>query len=428
MTIDSILAEWSYRLPNGYPTKSKDYELLYHVILEMTDVTPLVARNIVNKAQGLNEAEGDVPANNNTESSPADIKDQISEIGLSDEFNIKILAIYNAMSEPEREQFNKNFRAHTIESYVDSGYKAFVKFFLVNKDGSRGGMGNGEISVLLGVAESKPGGTAQHDIIMPYGEWEIKELAGKKETGKSTGKFDPAGEGRASKFALTEKIQNFYKDIVTPVDQIGDPYERLHHLVDPASHDQLKRLIMIFETRFSEAIDPVQFKKMEWKKSAMYNWYEGFKELHDIFYNTKLDTSVKDTRLTVSTDGNQEAYWIDDEDAISIRQSAGTDDAANILIGEPVTDINNDIIIWFKRLARNEFIREPNNFITELNTIKSAFFNNVAGLMWYEYRNPVPHIGLAEDFAIDLVSLGIYRFVLKNISANNGYSYIKQQS
>jgi hypothetical protein len=45
MTIDSILTEWSYRLPKGYPTKSKDYELLYHVILEMTDLTPLEARS-----------------------------------------------------------------------------------------------------------------------------------------------------------------------------------------------------------------------------------------------------------------------------------------------------------------------------------------------------------------------------------------------
>ena len=55
MTIDSILTEWSYRLPKGYPTKSKDYELLYHVILEMTDLTPLEARTIVNRARGLNE-------------------------------------------------------------------------------------------------------------------------------------------------------------------------------------------------------------------------------------------------------------------------------------------------------------------------------------------------------------------------------------
>jgi hypothetical protein len=55
MTIDSIITEWSYRLPKGYPTQPKDYKLLYDVILEMTDLTPLEAQHIVNRAQGIRE-------------------------------------------------------------------------------------------------------------------------------------------------------------------------------------------------------------------------------------------------------------------------------------------------------------------------------------------------------------------------------------
>ena len=55
MTIDSIITEWSYRLPKGYPTQPRDYKLLYDVILEMTDFTPLEAQHIVNRAQGITE-------------------------------------------------------------------------------------------------------------------------------------------------------------------------------------------------------------------------------------------------------------------------------------------------------------------------------------------------------------------------------------
>jgi len=55
MTIESIITEWSYRLPKGYPTQPRDYKLLYDVILEMTDLTPLEAQYIVNRAQGVNE-------------------------------------------------------------------------------------------------------------------------------------------------------------------------------------------------------------------------------------------------------------------------------------------------------------------------------------------------------------------------------------
>lgn len=53
MIIDSILTEWSYRLPKGYPTCSKDYEVLYQVLLEYAKITPAEAQRIVERAQGL---------------------------------------------------------------------------------------------------------------------------------------------------------------------------------------------------------------------------------------------------------------------------------------------------------------------------------------------------------------------------------------
>ena len=102
MTIDSILTEWSYRLPKGYPTKSKDYELLYHVILEMTDLTPLEARIVVNKAQGI-------------------ITEQIefSQLNLSDDLTKQIQNIYDDLSDEEKQEFDKNFRrVNTCESDI----------------------------------------------------------------------------------------------------------------------------------------------------------------------------------------------------------------------------------------------------------------------------------------------------------------------
>jgi len=52
MNIDLILTEWCYRLPKGYPTSAKDYEVLYDVLLETADVTPEYARQIVERAKG----------------------------------------------------------------------------------------------------------------------------------------------------------------------------------------------------------------------------------------------------------------------------------------------------------------------------------------------------------------------------------------
>lgn len=53
MNIDSILTEWCYRLPKGYPTRDKDYQVLYDVLIETADITPEYAHDIVNRAKGL---------------------------------------------------------------------------------------------------------------------------------------------------------------------------------------------------------------------------------------------------------------------------------------------------------------------------------------------------------------------------------------
>lgn len=53
MNIDLILTEWCFRLPKGYPTCSKDYEVLYQVLLESAKITSDEARRIVERAQGL---------------------------------------------------------------------------------------------------------------------------------------------------------------------------------------------------------------------------------------------------------------------------------------------------------------------------------------------------------------------------------------
>jgi hypothetical protein len=52
MDIDLILTEWCYRLPKGYPTNSKDYEVLYNVLIDTANVTPDYARAIVERAKG----------------------------------------------------------------------------------------------------------------------------------------------------------------------------------------------------------------------------------------------------------------------------------------------------------------------------------------------------------------------------------------
>jgi hypothetical protein len=361
MNINSIINEWTYRLPKGYPDSKQDYQELRSVLKEMTDLSESEREALVRKAMGLSEQDD---SENNIQS----IEDTLNNIGLTSDIITQVMNIYSQLSDTEQKEFNKNFRIHSIDSFVNNGWKAFAKFFLVNVGGARGGMGK-----------------------------------------------------------LTTKIKDFYKNIVNPIKEIGDPFQSLKHLVNPESAEDLKKLIMIFETRFESVIDPEKFATFEWKKSAMHNWYEGFKELNEIFYKTKLDTSVKDTRLTVNTGDSQKSYWISDEDVEEIELSSGEDVAADVYVGDQVDNINSNVVIWFKRIERNEFVRNPQQFLFDLNSIKNSFFNNILGLLWYNYRNPQPYIGRAEDFAVDLVSQGRYRFVLKSASSSQGYKYLQGQ-
>jgi|LULU01.1.fsa_nt_gb hypothetical protein len=418
--INKIINEWTYQLDSGYPTKESDYEILRSVLREMSMLSEQEIDRTIYQAKGLTEDEED----QESESTIQNIESILAnDLKLPADIIQQVVSIYNTLDPGEKTAFNKNFRTHTIESYVNGeGWKIFEQFFSVTPISPRGGMGRGEIATLLGVKNSMPGGTRTKDIIMPGNlEWELKEF------GDSSSLFDPASSGLANKFKFTKIIQQFYEELVDPIATIGDPYESLKDLVDKDSAEELKKLIRIFETRFESAIGKDMFAKLEWKKTAFYNWYEGFKELHDIFYKTKLDTDVKDTRLTVNQDGNKNSYWISDDDAEQIGLSAGEEAPAVVDIGKAVDKLNTNIVIWFKRLERQEFVKNPQSFIFELNIVKNQFFNDIEGLIWFYNNNPRPHIAKREEFAIELLSQGRYRFTPKFASSAQGYEYLQKQ-
>ena len=53
MNINSIITEWTYRLPKGYPDSEQDYQVLHEVLNEMTNLSENDRKAIVHKASGL---------------------------------------------------------------------------------------------------------------------------------------------------------------------------------------------------------------------------------------------------------------------------------------------------------------------------------------------------------------------------------------
>ena len=418
MTIDSILTEWSYRLPKGYPTRPKDYEVLYHVILEMTDLTPLEARVIANRAQGV-------------------ITEQLefSQLNLSDDLTQQIQDRYEDLSPVEKQEFEKNYRQHTIDSYMAGGYKAFTKFYDILPSGkSAAGMGKGEIQILLAVKGAQPGGTASHDIVMPGGEWEVKEIGklprltksgelGKTPEGKT---FRPAKSGMPIDGDLLTQTVNFFNDIVKPLVDMGDSFEELKDLVDPHSWKQLNDLIQVLERIFVPLIDNVASTEISYK-SGWSQMHKGWELIHDILWKTDLDTDIKDTRLTIKTGSQTLSYWITAEDFDKIQRSSVEQIDVNVKIGQQINNETNNAAIWFNKLKHNDLVKNPNYMIQLLNFTKNRFFEGILGLVAYDINNPgIPIVTNANDWAIIGLSQGMWVFGLK--SAYPKYEFIQQQT
>jgi len=417
MTIDSILTEWQFRLKKGYPTTAADYDILRDVLKEMTTLSEYEQDRIVRRSMGLVEQDDELETSN----------ERFNELNVSPMLTNLIRQTYDGLSDNEKQEFDTNYRTHSIDSFVTQGYLPFKDFYwITDHSKAAGGMGRGEIQTLLAVKDSKSGGTSQHDIVLPGGEWEVKEV------GKIGGKaktFRPAAIGMTQQGDLLSKIQDFFNDIVIPFSKMVDPYETLKHVVNEHSWPRLKDFISILNRVFVPLIPNVTAGREISYKNGWQSMFVAFKQMHDIFWKTELDTDIQDTRLSIKSNDKQSSYWISDEDYDKIEKHSGNDDPVNIHIGDPISSPeSSNSIIWFKRIKRSNFIATPDSIILELNQIKNKFFADILGLIVYDVHRPgVPINSPANNWAIVSVSQGMWVFGLKTTYDNN-YTFIHLQS
>jgi len=414
MNIDSILTEWQFRLPAGYPKTKQDYDVLAEILVEK-GIDLDAADRLAQQARDIKSAEQQSDG-------------KFSELNLPVQLLSQVLQIYSELSPQEKAEFDKNYRQHSIDSFLAGGYKPFVKFYnILDSTKAGGSIGRGEIEILLAVADSKSGGTAQHDIVMQNGEWEVKEV-GKATSGTKAKTFRPAAAGMTQQGDLLSKIQDFFNDVVVPYSKMPDPFETLKHVVDQDSWPQLSRFIEILDKVFVPLIPNVQVGREISYNSGWQAMYVAFKHMNDIFWRTELDADIQDTRLSIKTQDKQSSYWITDNDYDKIERGAGNADAVNIHIGEPVADENTNAIIWFSRIKRSTFIATPDAMILEFNQIKNKFFDEILGLIIYDIHNQaVPQKTLPTDWSIIGVSQGMWVFGLTS-TFDNKYTFIHLQS
>ena len=189
MTIDSILTEWSYRLPNGYPTRAQDYEVLYDVLIETAKITPTEARQIVERAKGtvinsINEAiKIDSIENQFLLKAVSDVnkvEDLTKFLSLLPlEAEMVTLQFLNNLSNEQSQQFANLLYSETevSEELLNSfNFKSGIygEIFQLHKPG----LGKGEILLATLVRDSYiQGGTVSYDLNVNGKKYEVKDYS-----------------------------------------------------------------------------------------------------------------------------------------------------------------------------------------------------------------------------------------------------------
>jgi len=189
MTIDSILTEWSYRLPSGYPTRAQDYEVLYDVLIETAKITPTEARQIVERAKGtvinsINEAiKIDSIENQFLLKAVSDVnkvEDLTKFLSLLPlEAEMLTLQFLNNLSNEQSQQFANLLYSETevSEELLNSfNFKSGIygEIFQLHKPG----LGKGEILLATLVRDSYiQGGTVSYDLNVNGKKYEVKDYS-----------------------------------------------------------------------------------------------------------------------------------------------------------------------------------------------------------------------------------------------------------
>jgi len=442
MDFDKLVKEWFYRLPRGYadaPYSQEELAVLDEVMTEQGVSLPEAElekekftepdqmRNEVDQLdQAFNDAKPvkeEIDTTLPVEEKIQIIKDTLQqEVQLEDALIDKVIETYSKFSPDKQKDFDEIFRTLSVEEFVSQDPAVLRDFHAIAFDAKvAGGLGRGEVQILLAVNQSSTGGTAKKDIVVPGGEWEVKEL--------DKGTFRPAKAGRAFNFPLTKDMIDFYDDIVKPYTSMSDPAESLKEMVAEKSYKSIDALVAVMEKfapggKYDE--NKIQ-SAYEWPDVGFFNnWYEGFVELNKIINDIKDD--IKDTRISVTSAGDDNAYWISPESAKEIEDGSGSDTDVVINIGTKITEISSNKKIWFNRVKRFDFVRTPEEFIEQLINIRNSFFDGVLGLIYFQKgEGGKPYIGTADDFVVYAVSQGQYRFRLSSASSVSKRAFLSKQ-
>jgi len=394
MNIDLILTEWCFRLPKGYPTSAKDYEVLYNVLIDTAKVTPEYARQIVEQAKGnvkdLIKESLDIGSIENQFLSKA-----IQEAGKENELakflsllpieaEMPTLKLLNSLSYEDSKQFASLLYS---ESDVSEQMLNTINF----KSGLTGrlfeirppGLGKGEVLLAALIRDSFiQGGNVSYDLNVNGGKYEVKDYSNPK---KPNASIRLGTKGTVTRFRFW--------------DEITSTFQRLSQLrgIDSPKFD----LDKLLPEPLLEAI-----RYLDSRRDVILAGNLGMKDKKylDMFYQeaNKLSSEIKGYTNVILRGPN----------AVPIEMSIEPlDDASgDAFVIRPIRDESQNLTYVNAELRRLKYVRNPLELERDMASAVEAIINDVTYIVFRPNR-----INVTQDLRYAATDAGKIRIVEKTI-------------
>jgi hypothetical protein len=398
MNIDLILTEWCFRLPKGYPTGAKDYEVLYNVLIETANVTPDYARQIVERAKGNVK-------DYITESLKLDsIQNQfltkaIQEVNKIDDLT-KFLSLLPVEAEMPTLKFLNNLSYEQAQNFANILYSENnVTEQLLNsfnfKSGIYGdlfqlhkaGLGKGEILLAALVRDSFiQGGNVSYDLNVNDAKYEIKDYSNPD---KPNASIRLGTKGTVTRFRFW--------------DEITMTFQRLSQLrgIDSPKFD-LDKLLP------ESLLDAIRY--LEMRRDVILAGNLGMKDKMylDMFYReaNKLQSEITGYTNVILRGPN----------AVPLEMSIEPieDASGEAFVIRPVRNESQNLTYVNTELRRLKYVRNPLDLDRDMDIAVKAIINDVTFIVFRRDR-----INVTQDLRYAATDAGKIRIVEKDITPSD---------
>jgi hypothetical protein len=394
MNIDLILTEWCFRLPKGYPTCSKDYEVLYNVILETAKVTPEYARQIVERAQGLrNQVITESIELNSIQNAP--LIDAVTEANKIEDFKqfLSLLPVeadaitlkyLNKLSYERASEFaellysGNDINEQTINAV---NYRSGVGFEMFNLEPK--GMGKGEIFLAAAFRSAQAqGGGQSFDLLSNNQKFEVKDYR----IGKSKS-IRLGTKGSVTRFKFWDEIVTTLKRL----DQLRGTMENPKFNFHKYFHQELLDAVAYLDNR------------REFILAGNLNMKD--KMYLDQFYReaNSINSEIQGYTNVILRGPNATPV------ELSIQPMSKLSDGSIVI--KPIDDGSQDITYINAELRRLKYVRNP----SELDVDLQQAVDQIVGedLQFIVFRRD--RVNVTSDFRYVVIDAGKIRIIEKDI-------------